>query len=315
MSLAFELVVDLLTFAVAATISIALFRAVDAFMVVRRRLGEQGVLARGPAVSVLKEQTVNNRFLQWVQVSSELGDTSKNRDLRRAMISAGFENASAPIWYVIVRFSFAIGLPLLFLVVNGTLAKPIAGMPLILGALLLCGVGLITPRAFIDSRAGARRLQLEREFPDALDLMVICVEAGLGMEAAFVRVGQEVEESHPRIFEEFQRVSTELSVGRSRSDALRSFAERSEVDSVKSFVALLIQSDALGASIAQSLRTFSTEMRQRRLLNAEEKAMRVPVLMTIPLVACILPVIITALLLPPAIDVVRTLLPALAGHS
>ena len=107
-------------------------------------------------------------------------------------------------------------------------------------------------------------------------------------------------------------MSAELTAGRGRSEALRAMAERVNVDSIKSFVALLIQTDALGVSIAQSLRTYSSEMRQSRFLKAEEKAMRIPVLLTVPLVACLMPVIIVALLLPPIIDLMRTLGPALA---
>lgn len=166
----------------------------------------------------------------------------------------------------------------------------------------------------VDNRSGGRRTQLEQEFPDSLDLMVVCVEAGLGLEAAFIRVADDVKESHPRIAEEFNRMSEELRAGQSRADALRNLANRADVDAVKSFVALLIQTDSLGTSIGQTLKTYAAEMREHRFLKAEEKAMRVPVLMTIPLVACILPVIVTALMLPPIIDVMRTMLPALKGH-
>jgi tight adherence protein C len=144
--------------------------------------------------------------------------------------------------------------------------------------------------------------------------MVVCVEAGLGLESAFIRVAEDVKESHPRIAEEFDRMSDELRAGRSRADALRNLAARADVDAVKSFVALLIQTDSLGTSVGQTLKTYAAEMREHRFLKAEEKAMRVPVLMTIPLVACILPVIVTALMLPPVIDVIRTMVPALKGH-
>ncbi|HSV02901.1 MAG TPA: type II secretion system F family protein, partial [Phenylobacterium sp.] len=192
-------------------------------------------------------------------------------------------------------------------------SKPLSGFMLIAGALGFCGLGLIAPRALLDNRINARKTQLEQEFPDALDLMVVCVEAGLGLESAFVRVTREVGESHPRISEEFDRVVQELAAGRSRADALRAMADRTDVESVRSFVALLIQTDTLGTSIGQTLRTYSNEMRDHRFLAAEEKAMRIPVLLTIPLVACILPVILTALLLPAGLDMARNLGPALKG--
>ena len=193
-------------------------------------------------------------------------------------------------------------------------AKPAAGFALAFWPLVLCAVGLLAPSRFLANRAAARQTQLEYEFPDALDLMVVCVEAGLGLDAAFVRVGREIGNSHPRIAEEFGRVADQLRAGRARPDALRAMADRTGASSVKSFVALLIQTEALGSGIAQTLRIFSTEMRQTRFLKAEEKAMRIPVVMTVPLILCILPVIVTAALLPAMIDVVRVVLPAMSGH-
>jgi tight adherence protein C len=188
------------------------------------------------------------------------------------------------------------------------------GFPLIFGALILSFLGLVLPASLISRTATARRTKLEFEFPDALDLMVVCVEAGLSLDATFVRVGEEIRESHPRIALEFARVSDELHAGRSRAEALRSMGDRTAVPGIKSFVTLVIQTEALGASIAHTLRTYSVEMRETRFIKAEEKAMRIPVLMTLPLVACILPVIVTALMLPVIIDAMRTILPALAGH-
>jgi tight adherence protein C len=135
--------------------------------------------------------------------------------------------------------------------------------------------------------------------------MVVCVEAGLPLEAAFIRVGNDTATSHPRIGEEFRTVTEELQAGRTRQEALHSLANRTQVDVVKSFVALLIQTDSLGGSIAQSLRVYAAEMRQHRMLKAEEKAMRIPVLLSVPLVLCILPVIMTAVLLPAAITLAK----------
>jgi tight adherence protein C len=262
---------------------------------------------------VVKRTEVRNPLLAWVQASSSISDSKDRSRLAKALARAGFEHPAAPAVFVVVRFGLAIGLPLAFLLLQSLTPHPLVGLQQILAALGLCGLGLILPRAVVDRIAGFRREQLEREFPDALDLLVVCVEAGLGVEAAFIRVGDEVKESHPRIAGLFSEMSSELRAGRSRSDALRGLGERAEVDSVRAFATLMIQTDALGTSIAQSLRTFSGEMRETRFMNAEEKAMRIPVLLTIPLVACILPVIVTALLLPGALDVARNLIPAMKG--
>jgi tight adherence protein C len=306
-----NLIVEIIVFALVVGVAMAGLRMVEAMWDVRRRLGASGETVAGPR-GVLRTDTSTNPFVKWVQKTTS-DDKDKDK-LVRDLRMAGFTHPSASAWFVVARFSCAIGLPLGFIVMQALSAKPITGIPLIIFALGLCGLGLIVPRAVVDNRAGARRTQLEEEFPDALDLMVVCVEAGLGLEAAFIRVADDVKESHTRIAEEFSRMSDELRAGRSRADALRNLADRADVDAVKSFVALLIQTDSLGTSIGLTLRTYAAEMREHRFLRAEEKAMRIPVLMTIPLVACILPVIVTALLLPPIIDVIRTLVPALKGH-
>jgi tight adherence protein C len=307
-----EIIIEVLTFGIVVAVSLAIERGILDVIDVRRRLGDDGTPAVG-GPSVVKRGDVSHPFLMWVQRSSSLNNAADRQKLRRDLALAGFDHPSAPVWYVIGRFGGAIGLPLLFITGQTLASKPMHGPGLVFVALVLCGLSLLAPRAFIDNRANSRRAQIEHEFPDALDLLVICVEAGLGLEAAFVRVGEEVVRSHPRVSAEFGQVSAEFRAGRSRADALRAMADRCDVESVRSFSALIIQTEALGASVGQTLRTYSVEMRSARFLKAEEKAMRIPVLMTIPLVSCILPVIITSLLLPPIIDVIRQLLPALRG--
>jgi tight adherence protein C len=161
-------------------------------------------------------------------------------------------------------------------------------------------VGLYGPTLFIRIRADRRRRAILNAFPDALDLLLVCVEAGLGLEAAFARVGMEMTRSHPLLAEQFGLVVLELRAGRSREDALRRMAERAGADEIRSFATLLIQSTKLGSSIAQTLRVYASEMREKRRMRAEEKAHRLPVLLSIPLVTCMLPVI-------------RSLMPALGG--
>jgi tight adherence protein C len=310
----FDLMIQVLTF-VGVFVGVILGqRSLLAAVTVRRRMGDQGrASAAKGEVGILKSDAVDNRVLQWVQ-SALLTDTADRSKLRRDLALAGFDHPAAPAAYVATRLSMAIGLPLLLILGPNLAGRPLQGLGAVIYPLVLCGLGLILPRGFINRRAKARREAIELEFPDALDLMVVCVEAGLGLAAAVVRVSHEVKESHPRIAEEFGRLASEMEAGRSRADALRAMAERVDVDTVKSFVALLIQTEALGVSIAQSLRTYSVEMRETRFLKAEEKAMRIPVLMTLPIVACFMPVIIVALLLPPMLDVARTLIPQLRGQ-
>jgi tight adherence protein C len=178
---------------------------------------------------------------------------------------------------------------------------------------IAAGLGLYLPNIYVRARADRRRRDLINGFPDALDLMLVCVEAGLGLEAAFSRVGMEMTTSHPRLAEQFGAVVLELRAGRSHEDALRRLADRAAADEIRAFSTLLIQSTKLGSSIAQTLRIYAAEMRERRRMRAEEKAHRLPVLISIPLVACMLPCMIGVLMLPAAIRTVRSIVPSLQG--
>lgn len=303
-------------FVAVVTLTLLVAQRLESLFNVQRRLrGDATGPGVGGAASIVKQQNVTNPILAWIQSATSIKDVKDRDQLRRDLARAGFDFPAAPVWFVIFRFGLAIGLPLLFLFSQTQSDTPFTGVKLIGIALAFCGTGLIAPRAYVDRRSGARKQALQFEFPDALDLMVVCVEAGLGLEAAFVRVASEVGESHPRICEEFNIVSDELRAGRTRAEALRNLGDRTDVPAIRSFAALLIQTDTLGTSIAQTLRTYSQEMREDRFLKAEEKAMRIPVLMTVPLVGCILPVVVTALMLPALIGMVRDLLPALKGGA
>ena len=304
MSLFLSLFVDLAAFLLVAASVFFAARRWEATQSVNRRLRgeapeEDKKKTRMPS-TLVKRQEVKNPILQWVQKTT-LQDPEERNKLQRDLTNAGFDHPAASIFYVITRFCLAVGLPTAFVFSQSLAAKPIQGF-LFLAIVAGCAiVGLILPRAFIDNRINARKTQIENEFPDALDLMVVCVEAGLGMEGAIVRVGNETVTSHPRISTEFQMVSHELRAGRTRAEALRHMADRTQVEMIGSFVALMIQTDALGGSIAQTLRTYSAEMREHRMLRAEEKAMRLPVLLTIPLVLFILPTMMGAVMIPPFI--------------
>lgn len=311
-----SLILDLAAFVLVAFGVFIISRRIEAAQSVQRRLRGDAPAGGGKAkrvVSPLMRPTeVKSPVLQWVQRTT-LTDPEERNKMRRELALAGFDNPAAPAIYVIGRFFVAAGLPTAFVFSQTISANPIRGFMFILISVGLAIVGLIVPRAVVDNRINARKTEIENEFPDALDLMVVCVEAGLGMEGAIVRVGDETHESHPRISYEFQMVSLELRAGRTRAEALRHMADRCQVEMIGSFVALMIQTDALGGSIAQTLRTYSAEMRQHRMLKAEEKAMRLPVLLTVPLVLFILPTIMGAVMLPPVLDAMRNFLPAMGG--
>jgi tight adherence protein C len=241
-----------------------------------------------------------------------LVDTN-NDSLRAKLIAAGYSSTYAPRWFTLIRLALTLGLPALFVATSMAADKPPSALKLYLIGAFVAILGLYMPNLWVSARASRRQEQIINGFPDALDLMLVCVEAGLGLEAAFDRVGREMSISHPLVSDMLGMVVLELRAGRSREEALRRMADRSQVDEIRSFSTLLIQSDKLGSSIATTLRIYASEMREKRRMRAEEKAHRLPVLLSVPLVACMLPVMIGVLMLPAAIRVARSLLPALSG--
>lgn len=241
-----------------------------------------------------------------------LGDTKEER-LRNQMIAAGFSAPSAPRVFTLVRLLLVLILPLLYVVIAFSREEPPSFLVMYLVGSLLALLGLFLPNIYVQARADRRKEEILNGFPDCLDLLLVCVEAGLGIEAAMDRVGREMVRSHPLVSELLSITTLQLRAGASKEDAYRRMAQMSHVDEIRSFAALLIQSDKLGTSIASTLRVYSEEMREKRRMRAEEKAHRLPVLISIPLVVFMLPTMIGVLMLPASIRVVREILPLLTG--
>jgi tight adherence protein C len=292
-------------------------QAVGARQVTRKRLYETAPLGAGtPTLGSLRAERVESAWLKLVNTIEQQGISlvdTKDATLRQKLIAAGYSAPHAPRVYTLIRLVLVIGLPLMALLFFWLTASSPSIMKLYITLIVAAALGLYVPNIFIRARADRRQQQLVNAFPDALDLMLVCVEAGLGLEAAFSRVGMEMTGSHPLLAEQFGAVVLELRAGRSHEDALRRMADRAGVDDIRAFCTLLIQSTKLGSSISQTLRTYATEMREKRRMRAEEKAHRLPVLISIPLVACMLPTMIGVLMLPAVIRVVRSMLPAFHG--
>ncbi|HEU5407518.1 MAG TPA: type II secretion system F family protein, partial [Nitrospira sp.] len=155
---------------------------------------------------------------------------------------------------------------------------------------------------------------LQRAIPDALDLMVVCVEAGLGLDQAIARVGQEISQTHPALGEELNILSQELRTGVQRQAALRNLAHRTDLEEVRNLVALLVQTDRFGTSIGQALRVHADSMRTRRRLKAEEMAAKLPVKLLFPLIIFIFPSMFIVTIGPACIKIVKVLFPAMTGR-
>ena len=304
-------------FALVAAAAYFLATAIATRQVTRRRLVEEGPKATvASSAGTLRNDQSQSAWLALVNAIEKSGlslvDT-KDKALRQRLIAAGFTAPYAPRLYTLVRIGLIALLPILVLGFYRWMGSTPSLTKLYVTLIIAAALGLYLPNIFIRARADRREREIINGFPDALDLMLVCVEAGLGLEAAFARVGQEMTSSHPRLAEQLGAVVLELRAGRSREDALRRMADRAGADEIRAFATLLIQSTKLGSSVAQTMRVYASEMRERRRMRAEEKAHRLPVLLSIPLVACMLPVMIGVLMLPAMIRVMRQVMPALNG--
>jgi tight adherence protein C len=171
------------------------------------------------------------------------------------------------------------------------------------------GLGYLIPDILLTWRVHARQHHLRRALPDALDLLVICVEAGLGLDQALMKVSQDMRITHHELSEELQLVNLEMRIGKSRIEALRELARRTGLDDIKSLVAMLIQTERFGTSIAQSLRVFSDDMRTKRRQRAEEMSAKTSVKMVPPLVFFIFPALMVIILGPAVLTLMRQLMP------
>ena len=313
-----RLVILLILFALVAAGGYFLWTTFSARQLSRRRLAETGGFSGGELLGAsLRSQNTESAWLKLVNGIEKAGlslvDT-RGDELRRKMVAAGYKAPYAPRLYTLIRLVLVVALPVtLFLAMYLSGNMPGKMIHLDFDQFVGAIAGLYLPSVWIAAKADRRQRAIINGFPDALDLMLVCVEAGLGMDAAFARVGMEMTDSHPRLAEQFGAVVLELRAGRSHEDALRRMADRAGVDEIRAFATLLIQSSKLGSSIAQTLRIYAAEMREKRRMRAEEKAHRLPVLLSIPLVGCMLPVMIGVLMLPAVIRVIRQMLPAMNG--
>jgi tight adherence protein C len=291
--------------------------AASARQMARRRLVDGsdtgGHAMVGASLRSQQQETAWVKLVNGIEKAGlSLVDT-RDENMRKKLAAAGYTAPYAPRMYTLIRLVLVIGLPvLMFGILYATGSVP--SLLKVYGIVVISALaGLYLPAVWIAAKADRRQQEIINGFPDALDLMLVCVEAGLAMDAAFARVGMEMTTSHPRLAEQFGAVVLELRAGRSHEDALRRMADRAGADEIRAFATLLIQSSKLGSSIAQTLRVYASEMREKRRLRAEEKAHRLPVLLSVPLVGCMLPVMIGVLMLPAMIRIIRAVMPNLGG--
>ena len=222
--------------------------------------------------------------------------------LQLRLVQAGYRNDSALALFFGIRMAVA---ALAF----ALCATPILMRPNVMYALGALGLGYVLPGVLLARMAKRRQHRIRLSLADALDLLVVSVEAGLGLDQAMSRVADELNVAYPELAEELRLVNLELRAGKARTEALRNLADRTGVDDLSSLVAMLIQTDKFGTSVAQSLRVFSDTLRTKRRQRAEEAAAKTGVKMVFPLVFCIFPAIWVVTIGPAAIKFMQVIVP------
>ena len=218
------------------------------------------------------------------------------RKLQKQLMHAGFRSSDAPIIYRGIQLASMAGFPLLVAGVCAVIAKPLGSALVFI--IIAFVVGFALPRFFLSRITKNRQRELRWGLADALDLMVVSVEAGLGLNAAMMKVSSELRDVHPVVATEFELANLEIRVGRDRDEALRNLAERTGVDDLRSLVAMLIQTDKFGTSIAKGLRVFSDSLRTKRRQRAEQEAQKAAVKLLFPLACFLFPTLFIAILGP-----------------
>jgi len=268
---------------------------------IEQRLGE----ISGTETRIAEPARYRTLMLDTVKRIGNVAPTSSSEmsKLRQKLVCAGYRGSEALTVFTGIRLGCAVacfGVALMFRM-NLALALPIAA------------VGYLLPSMVLGRIAKRRQHRIRMALPDALDLLVVSVEAGLGLDQAIQRVGEELRLTHPDLSSELRLINLELRAGTARAEALHNLAERTQVDDLTSLVATLVQTDKFGTSVAQSLRVHSDTLRTKRRQRAEEAAAKTGVKMVFPLVFCIFPAIWVVTIGPAAIKFVQVLGPMSQG--
>ena len=239
----------------------------------------------------------------------------ENSPLRIRMMNAGWRDPNSGALYYAAKTVLALVLPGIALAALATTRLAEQRMLLSFILIALAGIGYYVPNLFLSRRIAKRQRLIFEEFPDALDLLTVCVEAGLGLDAALMKVSEELRFRSEVVASELDLLLLEMRSGFTKETALRNLALRTGVEDIESFCAMLIQADRFGTSIAESLRVLSDMLRTRRRMRAEERAAKIALKLLFPLIFCIFPALMCVLLGPAMIHVYRVLLPTFTSIS
>ncbi len=300
-------VIAILVAAAAAFLTMLVIQMLPGDSAVIRRLGTMQKVEGYQAVIQRRRRQERAERLQAIleTLGTKAGGEQADSAARLRMIQAGYYHPNAVVIYQGARVAFALGLgALLFM------SAPIAGFSA--GVTLIAGIwglllGWVLPGFFVGRRVTHRKKEIQRALPDGLDLLVVCVEAGLALNQAILRVSEEITNVSPVLGEQFGMVNLEIRAGTPREEALYNLGERTGVDDVKSFVSMLIQTDRFGTSIADALRIHADVLRTKRRQLAEERSAKTAIKMLFPLVFCIFPAMFVVILGPAFIQILQAL--------
>jgi tight adherence protein C len=225
--------------------------------------------------------------------------------LQKQLLQAGYRSPDASIVFRAIQITMIVAIPSLMLTVCFVLDRPLSNF--LVWGFLGAAFGFYLPKYVLRKQILRRQQRITWGLADAMDLMVVTIEAGLGLNAALNRVGDELKNVHPDMHSELELVNLEIRVGRSREEALRNLSERTGVDDIRSFVALLIQADRFGASIARAVRVFAESLRTKRRQRAEQASQKAALKLVFPLTLFLFPVIILLLLGSALLNIVDSL--------
>ncbi|SLN32647.1 Bacterial type II secretion system protein F domain protein [Aquimixticola soesokkakensis] len=264
----------------------------------------RGLTPKDSEKKSLRYGTKNDKLAKY-SAFLEPQDEEEYSAVQLKLIQAGYRGKNAVRMYHFSQFALALGL--LAVGVFIAIIKSATGEPstqsLIMSVLIPGGIGYMGPKYWITRRVEERKKEITNGFPDALDLMLVCVEAGQSMDQSIIRVSKEIRAGFPALADEFEIVSFEIKAGKDKTTVLKDMAERAGVNDVTSFVTVLIQSQSFGTSIADALRVYASEMRDKRVMRAEEAANKLPTKMTLATMMLTVPPLLIILIGPSVYDI------------
>jgi tight adherence protein C len=289
----------LLVFVTTTLVALGIMGAVRSRGLIKRRAaGISIALDEGDPSGGLRQSSLQamQRLIDYTNKHYATLDGASLKLLRRRLVQAGIFDPRAVGFFFVVRIGLAVGLA----------AALFVGLPLLIeldgSAVWLMGVGGVTgyigPSIYLDRLIKTRQYEYRAGFPDFMDLLVVCADAGLAMEASLERVGRELADSYPALAANIHMANLEIRAGRALPEALEHFGDRLGLEEVRAFATLIQQSEELGSSITEALRVYSEDMRHKRLSRAEEKAYSLPARLALPMMICIFPVLFVVILLP-----------------